>query len=170
MDLINRKCCSHLTELKVSVTIKCWARCLGELKRKVLKRGIHMLSLSTVRYVSVNSNAAGYWFIICHTQSRNRMNSGDWKNREEWVSQEIIRSAPPPLDSVQYVPPLCNSSLSGCIGPGSDGQPSPTPSAPNSGSRWGCDSEGPTWAAPGRTPHSSGLGLLPLYKGETLRA
>src|SRR4029434_6991712 len=42
------------------LTLLCSALCLGQLKRKVLKMGIHMLSLSTVRYVSVNSNADGY--------------------------------------------------------------------------------------------------------------
>lgn len=66
----------------------------------------------------------------------------------------------------KHIPPLCHSSLSGCICPRSDGQPSPTPSAPNSESQWGCDNEGPTWAAPRRTRHSSGLCLLPLYRCE----
>lgn len=74
------------------LTIKCCARCLEELKRKVLKRGIHMLSLSTVRYVSVNSNAAGYWFIICHTQSRNSMNSGDWSERTDTRRKQDVMS------------------------------------------------------------------------------
>ena len=45
--------CELLTML---FSVRCW----GQLKRKVLKTGIHMLSLSTVRYVSVNSKAAGY--------------------------------------------------------------------------------------------------------------
>lgn len=67
------------------------------------------------------------------------------------------------LYTVRQIPPLCHFSLSGCICPRSDGQPSPTPSAPKSESQWGCDNEGPTWAAPGRTLHSSGLCLLPLY-------
>lgn len=47
-------CVSELLTMLFSV------RCWGQLKRKVLKTGIHMLSLSTVRYVSVNSKAAGY--------------------------------------------------------------------------------------------------------------
>lgn len=36
-----------------------------------------MLSLSTVRYISVNSKAAGYCSINCHTQFRNSRNRGD---------------------------------------------------------------------------------------------
>lgn len=54
----------------------CSALCWGQLNRKVLKTGIHMLSLSTVRYMSVNSKAAGYWFIICHTQSKKSRKRG----------------------------------------------------------------------------------------------
>ena len=66
------------------------------------------------------------------------------------------------LFAIRQIPPLCHSSSSGCICPRSDGQPSPTPSAPNPESRWRCDNEDPAWAAPRRTRHSRGLGLLPL--------
>lgn len=40
---------SAYININLSLTIKCWARCLDELNRKVLNSGIHMLSLSTVR-------------------------------------------------------------------------------------------------------------------------
>lgn len=46
--------------VKKHLTLLCSALCLGQLKRKVLKTGTHILSPSTVRYTSVNSNAAGY--------------------------------------------------------------------------------------------------------------
>lgn len=71
------------------------------------------------------------------------------------------------LNYINKVPPPCHFSSSGCICPRSDGQPSPTPSAPNSESQWGCDSEGPTWAALMRILHSLGLGLPLLCKCRT---
>jgi len=68
--------------VKKHLTLLCSALCRGQLKRKVLKTGTHILSPSTVRYTSVNSNAAGYWFHSCHTQSRNSRNTGDCRQKQ----------------------------------------------------------------------------------------
>lgn len=75
----NKKNAVHKVDCKVAnyLTLLCSALCRGQLKRKVLNTGIHMLSLSTVRYISVNSKAAGYCSINCQTQFRNSKNKGD---------------------------------------------------------------------------------------------
>lgn len=71
------------------LTLLCSALSRGQLKRKVLNTGTHMLSLSTVRYISVNSKAAGYCSINCHTQFRNNKNRGDCKREDKGYTEHF---------------------------------------------------------------------------------
>lgn len=68
------------------------------MKKKVLKIGIYRLSDKTVRYVSVNSNAGGYWCTSCQTQSKKSRKIGTYvRTRHTLLSKPRSSRACPEL-------------------------------------------------------------------------